>query len=520
MIRHLKILLFGMALIGLMAGSAFAGTTQVNQGAANAAYTASLEAMGAARNAEISANVAAAAAAANYAVTYSTSQQIATSNFLSVTLTGAAFTGNTIRMCKAIAAGANTDGIYAVATPPAASTSYNFQINYAAAGDTNDLVAGSILYLTTATACSNSAGSMPASNLLLQLSSTSAATSPSIAVAIISSGGLSVDTSSTKQLALITKEYTVGFAATNHSVDYLAVTPANGTRLNPGNVAFAGTPAANNAINIRVPVALNFTANGSQAGGAAATNAGITVSGVVQLTDTAAWQGASKVFLSNFANYNGTCTDNAGGNLVGTGSPSGTLSFTIPAGAFNGGIQAGGAAAANLAVCLMADGNSLSQPRTIQASVAINTGTGGNSDAATSFTTLDSWDTNAYQGYATWVVNSSLVPTYCLISNNDTTKSVTALLDVASSEGGVVLSGTLGTIASKTSNMLTFTGNSASLTDGTAVDLTTLLADKRYAAKITLTTSPNNATVTCIQTDPTTGAKRAVPVVTNSPWLQ
>jgi hypothetical protein len=35
MIRHLKILLFGMAVIGLMAGTAFAGTTKVNHAADN-----------------------------------------------------------------------------------------------------------------------------------------------------------------------------------------------------------------------------------------------------------------------------------------------------------------------------------------------------------------------------------------------------------------------------------------------------------------------------------------------------
>jgi len=98
---------------------------------------------------------------------------------------------------------------------------------------------------------------------------------------------------------------------------------------------------------------------------------------------------------------------------------------------------------------------------------------------------------------------------------------VTVLLDVLSSEDGVVIATQiLGTIAAKTSNMATFTADSASRAGGTPVSLSTLGTDKRYSPKVTVTVNPNSAGMMCIQTDPGTGGKRAVPVLTNSDWIQ
>jgi hypothetical protein len=121
------------------------------------------------------------------------------------------------------------------------------------------------------------------------------------------------------------------------------------------------------------------------------------------------------------------------------------------------------------------------------------------------------------------MVNSSVVPTYCLINNADTARTASVILDVISSESAVVLTNaTLGSIASKTSNMATFTTDSASLAGGTAVSLSTLGADKRYSPRLTVTTNPNNVSMTCIQTDPVSGAKRAVPVLSSAgaAWKQ
>lgn len=494
MIRHLKILLFGMVVIGLMAGTAFAGTTKVNHAANNAAFTASLEAMGAARNVVL-------VGAANGPINYLVTQVINGGNFLTVAFTGAAFSGNQVRVCKVDAAAAGNQ--IGVGTPASGATSYNFQI--AASNAAGAVPAGESVYITNEAAC-NATGA--GSNLIVQLSTTASATSPSATLGFVSAGNLAVDAGSSAQVAAIGSEWTATTGSANNTVDYLG-TPGDGTKF-VGNLLYAAAGNVQGAANITQTLKNYGAAN---AGGAA-----LTARAVVKLTDTASWQGLSKVFLSNLNAAANCANDAAASNLVGTGTLSGTLSLSVPAAAFNG-VTDGGA---NLMVCLTAGGTaSLTAPRTIQAAIDIDiTGTGANDPAIGSYATIDTWDVNAYQGSPVWLVNSSAVPTYCLINNMDTVKTATALIDVTSSEGAVVLSGSLGTIAPKTSNMATFTANSASLTGGTAVDLTTLLADKRYTAKLTITVNPNNASVTCIQTDPVSGAKRSVPVLTNSGWVQ
>jgi hypothetical protein len=232
-------------------------------------------------------------------------------------------------------------------------------------------------------------------------------------------------------------------------------------------------------------------------GASNATEGNLTTRAVVNLTDTANWQGLSKVFLSNLAAAANCANDNAAANLVGTGSLSGTLSLSVAEAAFDGD---GANGAANFMLCLQASGTTaLSAPRTIQSSIDVNiTGTGANDPAAKAFATIDVWDANAYQGLIPWAVNSSTVATYCLINNIGTTRTATVLMDILGSEGAVVLSDTLGTIAPKTSKLATFTANSATLGTGTPISLSTLPADNRYAAKLTVTTTPADVSVTCV----------------------
>jgi len=493
MIKHLKILLFGMAVIGLMAGTAFAGTTKVNHAADNTPFTASLEAMSAARNVML-------LGAANGPINYLVTQVITGGNFLTVSFTGAAFAGNQVRVCKVDGAAAGNQ--IGVATPASGTTSYNFQI--AASNAAGSVPAGESVYLTTEAAC-NATGA--GSNLWIQLSTTASATSPSATVGFVSAGNLAVDTGSSAPVATIAAEYRATVAANNNTVDYLG-TPGDGTRFIL-NRLYANSGAVGGAANI-VQTRKNY-------GAANAGEGNLTTRAVVQFTDTASWQGLSKVFLSNLAAAANCANDNAAANLIGTGTLSGTLSLSIPAAAFDGD---GANGSANFMLCVVANGTAaLSTPRTLQSSIDVNV-TSGNDPAATAFGTIDIWDTNAYQGNPVWLVNSTVAPTYCLINNTDTTRTATVLLDVMSSESAVVLSGSLGTLAPKTSNMVTFTANSASLTGGTALSLSTLGADKRYTSKVTVTVNPNNASMTCIQTDPVTGAKRAVPVLSNSGWTQ
>jgi hypothetical protein len=436
-------------------------------------------------------------------INYLVTQVITGGNFLTVAFTGAAFAGNQVRVCKVDAAAAGNQ--IAIATPGGGVTSYNFQI--AATNAAGSVPAGESVYLTTDAAC-NTTGA--GANLIWQLSTTTSSTNPSAAVGFVSAGNLAVDTGSSAQVARIAPEWVVSVAANNNTVDYLG-TPGNGTMfiLNRTYINSGALPGAAANIGIRQVLQNYAAANAGQGN--------LTTRAVLQFTDTASWQGISKVWLSNLGATANCANDNAASNLVGTGAPSGTLSLSVPAAAFDGDGANGGA---NLMVCIQADGTSaLTTPRTIQASVDVNV-TGGNDPAASAFGTIDIWDTNAYQGNPVWLVNSSAVPTFCLINNTDTTRTATVLIDIMSSEGAVVLSGSLGTIAPKTSNMATFTADSVSLTGGTELSLATLGADKRYTAKLTVTVNPNNASVTCIQTDPSTGAKRSVPVLSNSGWVQ
>jgi len=489
--RHLKVFLLSMAVIALMATGAFAGALTVNTNGINNAFTVSQETLGSNRG--IVLDTAQATAATNGVLLYIPGQDLTTSVVVTLAFTGGAFNGGNILVCNG-----GTNQHIATAAPSAGTASQSFIIGTAA-------TAGSNVYFTSAANC----GGAAAGNQLNFRINTTTATGFVTALVTAAVGGITTDTAGSANVARIRNEYAASSPtpAAAHIVDYLG-TPGNGTTF---TVAAAGatnlTALTAAAANINRTLNQYAATNGSAASGPN-NPGGLTVNAVVALTDTQAWQGLTKVFLSGAGN----CADNAGANLVGTGAPSGTVSLTVPTASFNG------AGNIDISLCMLGGGNALSIPRTIAASVDVGVaGTGANDPAVSAFNTVDGWTTNAYQGFIGWLVNSSLLPTFCLISNNDTAKTATVLMDVVSSEGSVVLSSTLGTVAPKTSKLVTFTANSATLAGGTAVDLTTLTADKRYSAKVTATTAPANASVTCIQTDPATGVKRAVPVFANSP---
>jgi hypothetical protein len=479
-----------MAVIALMATVAFAGTLTVNTNGINNAFTISQETLGSNRG--ITLDTTQAAAATNGVLLYIPGQDLTTSVVVTLAFTGGAFNGGNVLVCNA-----GTNQHIATAAPAAGTASQSFIIGTAA-------TAGSNVYFTSAANCGAAGNTLP-----VRINTT---TATGFVTALITAavGGITTDTAGSANVARIRTEYsaTSPVLAAAHVVDYLG-TPGNGTTF---TVAATGatnlTALSAAAANINRTLNQFAATNGSAAVGP--NNAALTVGSVVSLTDTQAWQGLSKVFLSGVAG--GNCTDNAGGNIVGTGAPTGTIALTLPAASFNG------SGNIDISLCLLGGGNALSIPRTIAASVDVGvTGTGANDPAASSFNSVDGWTTNAYQGFIGWLVNSSVIPTFCLVANNDTAKTATVLMDVVSSEGSVVLSSTLGTVAPKTAKLATFTSNSASFTGGTAVSLATLPADNRYSAKITATTAPANASVTCIQTDPATGVKRAVPVFSNSP---
>lgn len=499
MVRRLKILVVSLVVVGLMAGSAFAGTTKVNYGAPNAAMTVALEALTAARNVTING-----VAGNNGPIAFMVSQNVTSANFVSVIFTGAAFGGDTVRICKSVAAGNIID--WAVASPSQDSTSYNFQIQDRASG--NLFFAGDTLYLTTDAACTGTG----ANNMNIKLAATTATSPVTVAISIVSAGNIPVDPSSTATIATVGREYTAAFnAASTHTVDYLG-TPGDGTRFSYN--AASNNNAGSNSIVRLVRTVKNYGAINGTALGGAANGAGLTVSGFVTLSDAAGWSGVSKLFI-NTGTSGANCVDAAASNMIGRAAPTGTVTLALPVAAYNGISRSGDAATVTtndipVDVCVVANGTTALSPRTISVSGAINaTGTSGTVSASTTF---DTWGLNAYQTWVSWMINSAQAPTYCLVNNGDAARTATVLLDVTSSEGSTTTLANinLGTVAARTSKMVTITADSVQMAGGTAQSLVDLGANARYAPKLTVTANPANVNVQCIQTDPITGAKRNV----------
>ena len=506
MMRYVKILFFSMVVIGLMAGSAFAGTSRVNHGAANGTpYLAALEAMAAAKNVTIVGVNA--LGAINAPISYVLGQALTTGNLLELTFTGAAFTGGAVGVCANNTA-ANGTLIARADTTTAGSSTANFQVDLqAGAGGPNVLAGNYVWFVAGGTNAICHASAAAAANFDVQLSLTSSATTPTARARSLTGGGVEVDTSTAVNLARIVSEFVPTLTAADIiTIDYLG-TPGTGVQFVPdggmGTNVLAG--GAGNKLSI-ARTALNSTTSQGAA------NAGLTTRAIVNLSDSQSWQGVSRVYLmGNNAGTTPVCA--IATNVASNTSPSGTVSLTASAAAFNGSTAGG----ANIGVCIEATAANALSARTITGNQDISvTGTGANDPAAGSNVIFQNWILNAYQAYVPWMVNAATVNTVCLINNNDGARTVNVLFDVVSSEGAVTITGqTLGTIAPRTSKMATFTTDSASFAGDTAVSLSTLGANARYSPKITVTANPDNVTMTCIQIDPTTGGRRAVPVLTN-----
>ena len=199
MMKHLKIFFLSMAVVGLMAGSGFAGTTFINNGVAGGNFQVSLEAMGAARNVTIVGVAAGSNLVATAALGYTAAQALVATNLLTVTFTGAGFTGDPLNICAM-----NTNDVsVANATPTAGAANWNFQLGanatltLAGAGGANSI------YITK-TACGVAAMNMP-----VQISATAAAVNPTVQITAQTSGGVLIDTSTAKRLATVAAEYSV-----------------------------------------------------------------------------------------------------------------------------------------------------------------------------------------------------------------------------------------------------------------------------------------------------------------------
>ena len=130
---------------------------------------------------------------------------------------------------------------------------------------------------------------------------------------------------------------------------------------------------------------------------------------------------------------------------------------------------------------------------------------------------LYNWAHDGYMGIVPYLSTNATVPAVCVVNNSSTT-AANVYLDVLSSEGAVVTSNLLlGPINALTTARLDFQGTNVTLAGSGIVPIPLMTADKRYAGRIVVTAAGASVYVTCLQTDPVTG-KRVLPVLTQQPW--
>lgn len=493
--KYSRILVLAMLVVGLMSTGAWAGSV-VTSGTVSVA----LEAMGAARNYTMTATgtlSTGGTALTSVPLKLTTGQTYASGSLVTITFTNAGFNAVPYYLCEVTN---STNQLVATrfvpagyATPSVNATSQAFVINGVGGG--NSLI---LTTSATTTDCGNGLStSQPDLSLRFQPVTAGVMASVSFSTAI---GGTVYDSGSAVNFANISSQFATAYNNGNSTIDY-----ANNATSNGSNFGGTNTTTQSGSANIA------YTAMNVGAASATAPSAGLTVSAILSLQDSASWQAVQRVYLMS---GNAVCA--LVNNVVVNNAPNGTVALSVPSNTFNG-------AATYLGnVCADVKGNAAIQSRTIKGSYAISVGSGGSggvSPAADSHTTVMTWMPNSYQGIVPYVSADSTYGTICFI-NNKSTVAATATADIISSESGTLLtSKTIGSVgAGKTvrvdfdGNITTYSYSGSTETAGTPVALTGLQANDRYAAQINVGSSPANISVNCIQKDPA-GSKRAVPVL-------
>lgn len=487
--KYSRILVLAMLVVGLMSTGAWAGTT-VTSGTVSVA----LEAMGAARNYTIPATgvlSAGGTALSSVGIKLIPSQAYASGSLVTISFTNAGFNNIPYYLCEVtnstnkVTTARPTPAGYA--TPSANARNQAFVIN--------GVTGGNALILTTS-ATTSDCGNADAPNLSLSFQSVSSAAMASVSFST-AIGGTVYDTGDASNFANISAAYSTAYNNGNSTIDY-----ANNATSNGSNFGGTNTVTQSGAANI---VFANMNIN---AAGPSAPNAGLTVSAILSLQDSASWQGVQRVYLMNAQN---TCA--LVNNVVVNNAPNGTVALSILSNAFNGAAGFGGN------VCADVKGNAAIQSRTIKGSLDITVASGGVDPAADTYTAVLTWMPNSYQGIVPYVSADSTYGTICFINNKSTIAAI-ATADIISSESGTLLtSQAIGSVgAGKTvrvdfaGTLTTYSYSGGTETAGTPVTLTGLQANDRYAAQINVGSAPANISVNCIQKDPA-GSKRAVPVL-------
>lgn len=519
MTKYSKIMLFVMLAVVMLAGSAFAGTTQVNHGALNGTYSAGVEVMGAARNVTLTGAGGAGGniAAGNLPISYLLGQAITSGSLLNVSFSGAAFNGVTYVVCAAATNNAIVDATNGAGgnrqlgskLVTAGLTSDTFVLTVPAAAN---VAAGNWIWLTDNLGGANACSNAPAANMGLQLSTRTSAGNATVTLSILNNAGtINLDSASTANLVTFTNEFIPALTtADTVTIDYLG-TPGTGVQLTTAGAGSNVLAGGANKLSI-TKAAVNLGAiNATAANVSAAGN----ISLLLTLSDSNSWAGINRVWAQNVTAGNAVCAHAANVGSI-NATPSGTNSITVTQAAYNG-----STVAANIInLCVEVNATSVQSTRTITGNYQIVNGiTGGNSISAAANTAWQTWVVNGYQGTAPWLINNTAAPAYCIVNNSGTT-TANMYLNLLTTEGGT-LPGTitLGTLAAGKSKTFMFgTDNVTEVTTGvtgTPIAITGLTAGARYSGRFTVTSAPASTQVNCVQTY-STGSRSGIPVLVNN----
>jgi|GEM_PF-1755775 len=403
-----RLILWTLLIVGLIATSGWAGTTQVNSGGANDPFYVGLETLGAARNVTIT-GVGGGAAGNAGAIQYTLTQNLSTGNLLTVTFAdGLVFPGATqYLVCASNAGNSDSGGNIGAGTPGAGTTSYNFQIDKTGI-TTPDTDAGHIIWLTTGAGCSGAA----TNDMIFQVTTNAASAGlKNIGLQTKTSGGIVVDPESSVAAANVLSEFTGAVTTRDLTFDYLGTDSTDGTLFDStvGDSGGMNNFASNTiALNLTIDATMDYRAAfGAQ-------NAGLTVGGLINFDAATNWAGVNQVWATTSAAGCSAGSANANSNVE--NDPSGAEILTLATTAFDGGANAAVAGTNSIYICLGVDGVTPLTSRTIIGSYNIEVNS-NNPDAVNA--TWQTWSPNGWQGYLPHMRFNDTTRTFVRIVNDN-----------------------------------------------------------------------------------------------------
>lgn len=413
---------------------AWGGIGVTNSGGANTAANLAIEALGTAINFTFPANAAPAYRQAfNPALVYVNGQKLTSGNLVQVTLSNATFTGGPVGVYGWDEGDAANIIPLATGNPLAGTTSYPFQLDFAAPNVAAYLDATNQFFNHIFIA-DNSGG-----NLTLHLPAGTTG-SPTAAISLNTSGGTNIDPPAVSVvLGNLVRQVTPTITAKELVIDYIN-TPFDGTlflqnSVGAGSSRRVASNVANNNISIR-----NIAPQLSLA------TRGITAAAVVNFDADTDWTGITHVWI---APDGGCAINGAGANSNIVANPTGAVALNIASASWNATFPAPAdvppAGVRTFAVCAQVDGTTELPARNLSGNVAINLGSPGvNQPVVTG--NFHIWAPNGYQAYIPHMRYGDTTKTFVRLVNNST-RNAAMRGTIRLVDGTVIRDVNLGTIA-------------------------------------------------------------------------